>query len=155
MDLVLDRAVLDPARLGRAQELNALGDRRRHRLLGIDVLAGGNCLGERRGALLGCGGVEKNRKRRIAERGVEIGRPVLDAVRLGNAGELFGVAPGQHQARHDAVGAHGKPAFVADRRQRIRQVLGRADAPGGAVEDDAENLLSHAAFCHCPLMGAI
>ena len=130
-------------RLRGAQQSKPVGHRRRHRLLTIDVLAGGNRLAQRRNALLGGRGIEEDRKIRFRQCRIEICGPVLDTVGLRQAGERVAVAPEQQQARHDAVGAGGKPAFGADRRQRVGQMLGRADAPGGAVENDTDFLDRH------------
>ena len=44
------------------------------------------------------------------------------------------------------VGVDGEAAFFDDRNQRIRQMLGRADAPGGAIDDDADRLGRHCAI---------
>jgi len=62
---------------------------------------------------------------------------------LRQTGERGAVAPEQQQARHDAVWPGLQAALGADRRQRVGQMLGRADAPGGAVENDADILDRH------------
>src|SRR5262249_840693 len=45
--------------------------------------------------------------------------------------------------RHDAVRTGCEPALIADRDERVRQVLRRADAAGCTVEDDADGVGRH------------
>lgn len=97
-------------------------------------------LTQRRNALLCCCAVEKYRKVRLRERLIEVGRPTIDAVGMRDFGEPLGVAPNQKQARHKAIGPIRQATFCADRHQRTRQVLGRRDAAGRAVDDDADFL---------------
>ena len=95
MDLVLDYAGLQPARLRRAQQREPLLHRRRHRLLAVDVLAGGDRLGQRCDALAGRRRVKKDRKIGLGQRRIEIGGPLVSAEALRNAREPLGVAADQ------------------------------------------------------------
>ena len=140
--LVLDRPVLEAARLRDAQDRKPVRHRGRHRLFRVDVLAGGNRLHQRGVTLVRGGGVEEDRKGRIGQRCFEVNGP-FGAVALGNGGEALGVAPDQQKARHDAAVFDRQATLVADRRQRVGQMLRRADAAGGAVEDDADRLGRH------------
>ena len=143
IELVLDRAGFEPARLRGLEQRAAFGERGRDRLFAVDVLAGGDRLAQRRDALAGRRSVEEHCKVRPGQRRIEIGAPVVDAVAPRDAGQPLAVAPDQQQTRHDAVVANGQPALGADRRQRIGQMLRRPDAPGSAVDDDADVLERH------------
>ena len=124
-------------------------DRQRHRLLRIDVLAGGDRLLQHGLALVGGGGVEEDGEGRIGQRLVEVGGP-FRAVLFGDGLDALGIAAGQHQPRHDAVVAGRQAALVADRRQRVGEMLRAADAAGRAVEDDADGFCGHALSLSLP-----
>ncbi len=92
---------------------------------------------------MGHRGVEQHLVGGIGQRGVEVGR-ALDTVLARERCEAIGVAADEEHARHHPVGADGKAALGADRRQRILEMLGRADPAGGAVQDDADGSGGHA-----------
>ena len=54
-------------------------------------------------AALRRGGIKEDREVWISERGVEIGRPVVDAVRARDRRKALGVASGEQKARDDAI----------------------------------------------------
>jgi hypothetical protein len=112
IDLVFDRAVLAPARFGFFEQGKALRGGGRHRLFGIDVLAGRQRPGEDGDALLGRGRIEKDRPGRVRKRGVEIGGPFRDVVSARDRRETLAVAAHQQQARHQAVVTEREAAFV-------------------------------------------
>ena len=145
IDLVFHRAVLAPARVGISEQSASLRGGGRDRLLGIDVLAGGERLGEDADPLLGRRRVEEDRPGRVGERGVEIGGPFRDAVGARDRGKAVAVAADQQQAGHQSVIAEREAAFVDDRNQGIGQMLRRADAAGRAVDDDPDRLRCHRA----------
>ena len=109
------------------------------------MLAGGDRLVEHVDALLGRGRIEEDRVGRVRERGVEIGGPVRDVVGARDGGKTIGVAADQQQARDQAVIVQYEAAFIDDRDQGVRQMLRRADAAGGAVDDDPDRLGRHRA----------
>ncbi len=112
MDLVLDRAVLEPARRGLLQQGEALRRGRRHRLLGIDVLAGGDRLLEHADALLGRRRIEEDRIGGVGQRGVEIGGPIRDLVGARHRGQAIGIAADQQQSRQQPIVAERQTAFA-------------------------------------------
>jgi len=61
-------------------------------------------------------------------------------------GKARGVAAREQQARNQSVVAERKPALGDDRDQGVRQMLGRADAAGGAVDNDADRVARHRAI---------
>ena len=117
MDFVLHGAMPETLHFGQAEEFERLGDRRRDRFLGVDVLAGGDRLLQDADALLGRGRVEEDRVGGIGERGVEVGRPVGDAVQSCDGGETLGVAADQQQARQHLLAIDRQSALRADRRR--------------------------------------
>ena len=146
MDLVLDDAVPEPARRRLLQQCVSLRRRRRHRLLAIDVLAGGDRLLEHRDALLRGAGIEEHAVGGVRQRDGEIAAPIRDVVGARDGGQALRVAAKQQQSRQQPAGAGGEAALLDDRDQCIRQMLGRADAAGGAVDDDADRLGRHHAI---------
>jgi hypothetical protein len=102
------------------------------------MLAGGDGLLQRGRALLGRRGIEEERVAPVGQRRIEIGGPVRDVVRAGDRREASGVASDQQKAREQAIIANRQPALVPDRNERVGEVLRRADAPGRAVDNDAD-----------------
>jgi hypothetical protein len=63
-----------------------------------------------------------------------------------DGGEARGVAAREQQARNQSIVAMRKPALVDDRDQGVRQMLGRGDAAGSAVDNDADRVARHRAI---------
>ena len=145
MDLVLHRAVLAAARVGLSEQCEALRGGGSDRLLGIDVLAGGDRLGENVDALLGRGRIEEDRPGGVRERGVKIRGPFRDVVGVRDRGKTIVVTANQQQAGDQAVIVQYEAAFTDDRDQGVCQMLRRADAAGGAVDNDPNRLRCHRA----------
>jgi hypothetical protein len=150
MNLVLDHVMLDAAPLRRLQQGEPLRGGRGHGLFAIDVLADGECLFQHGDALLRCGGVEEDRVGGVRERGVEIGGPIRELVGARHGGKATAVAAREQQTRNQSVAAKRKPALSDDRDQGVRQMLGRADAAGGAVDNDADRVARHRAIPFAP-----
>ena len=131
--------VLTPAAGGELRELERLVDGLGRGLLGVDGLAGGDGLAEGRRARLRHEEVGVDLPARVGERGVEVGRVVLDAVLGGEVGELR-LAAADEQRLDGDLGAVGQldAALVADREDRAHQVLAVAHAARDAVHDDAD-----------------
>src|SRR5262249_47050486 len=143
-DLVLHHAVLDAGFFRRARDVERVRERLGHRLLAIDVLAGGDRAAQELRAQLGGGGVEKERVLAAPEGGIEVSGPARDAVRLGELRELGLVAADQDRIGHHGVAVLQRDAALrADGENRADQVLVRPHAPADAVHDDAEPLLRH------------
>jgi hypothetical protein len=117
-DLVLHHAVLD-ARGGRQPgQLQRPGERAAGRLLAVDVLARGHGRAHRLLARRGHLGVEVDLHRRVGEDGVQVRRPVLQAVPLGDGAQRLLPPADQHRLRpQHAPVAEIEPALVADRQQ--------------------------------------
>ena len=92
--------------------------------------------------LMGDGGIEKYAEACVRQGPIEIDSP-FGAVSFGQGREPFGVAPGQHETRNDAVAADREPALITNRHERIGDMLGGADAAGGAVQNDADRGRGH------------
>src|SRR5690606_31811969 len=139
VELVVHDAGLDAGILRELRELDRLFEGLGGGLLGVDGLAGGDGLAQRGGAGLGHEEVGVDLPLRIGEGRVEVGRVVLDAVALGELGEL-GLAAADEQRADGDLGAVGQleAALVADREDRAHEVLTVAHAPRGAVHDDAD-----------------
>ena len=143
--LVLHDAVLHARRLGAPVEVERLRDGGRDRLFRIDVLAGRDRLADQFRPQSRRRGVEVDRVLGVRERGVEVGRPARDAVRLRERRDLAGVASDEDRVRHDARGRVERHAALrADRVDRPDQVLVGAHPARDAVHDDA-----HALDLHC------
>src|SRR5262245_5754296 len=76
VDLVLDRAGLEPPRPCRAQQCDTFGHGRGHRLLAVDVLARCDRFGQRHNPLLCRGGVEENGITGLCKGRTDIGCPL-------------------------------------------------------------------------------
>ena len=150
MDLVLDDAMFDAAPARLPQQGQALPGGRGQRLFAIDVLAGGDRLFQHGDASLRCGRVEEDGVGGVRERGVEIGGPIRELVGARDGGKARGVAAREQQARNQSVIAMRKPALVDDRDQGVRQMLGRGDAAGRAVDNDADRVARHRAIPFAP-----
>ena len=148
VELVLDGCGLHAPRLGGTQQRQPLGNRGSHGLFRVDVLARRDRPADHRGPLLRCGRVEENGEVAIAKRRVEVGGPLGALVDPGDLGQPSGIAADEVEARDDDVVADRQPAFPANGRQAVGDVLGGADAAARAVEDDADRYLRHA----CPPM---
>jgi len=118
----------------------------RHWLFAIDVLAGRDRLFQRGDAALRRGRVEEDRVGGVRERGVEIDSPIRKLVGARDGGKARGVAAREQQARNQSVIAERKPALGDDWDQGVRQMLGRADAAGRAVDNDADRVARHRAI---------
>ena len=129
-------------RASASEQCEALRGGGRDRLLGIDVLAGGDRLGENVDALLGRGRIEEDRQGGVRERGVEIRGPFRDVVGVRDRGKTIVVAADQQQAGDQAVIVQYEAAFTDDRDQGVGQMLRRADAAGGAVDDDPDSCVA-------------
>ena len=144
VELVLHHAALDALVLRRLRHRDRFGERLRHRLLAIDMLAGGDRLAQQADAHLGRAGIKENGVVLVGQRGIEVGRRALDAVLRGDGLHFLGVAADQHRVGHHAVAVGERDAaLVADRADRAHQVLVVAHAAGDAVHDDAEALRCH------------
>ena len=113
MDLVLDDAVLESARLRLLQQRVRFRQRRRHRLLAIDVLAGGDRLFDRMPTR--CSGrcrIEEDRvlAARPAQHRDRWSSPRSPCVRA-TARNAIGIAADQQQARQQAVVPDRQTAF--------------------------------------------
>jgi hypothetical protein len=76
---------------------------------------------------------------RVGQRGVEVGRPVLQAVAAGDLLELAGVAADEHRFElHPGAVGQQHAAVLPDREHRADEVLPVAHASRDAVHDDAE-----------------
>jgi hypothetical protein len=137
--LVLDHAVLDARGLRALREVDRVGERRRDRLLGVDVLARGDRLADELGAQPRRRRVEVERVVRVAQRRVEVGRDARHAVRLRERLELWRLRPtriGSGMTRRPSASATPPCARIAQiERTRCWFVPMR---PGDAVHDDAE-----------------
>ncbi len=143
-ELVLDDAVLDSGGARAAGQGEGVGGAEGGGLLAIDVLPRRYRALQQAGAAGGERGVEEDGPG-VAERRVEVGRPVADSVRRGERGELAGVAAHEEEVGDDAPSVGQRhAALVADGEERPREMLVRPHPPGGAVHDDAEGV-GHAA----------
>ena len=79
----LGHAVLDVGRLGFSIECHGIGHVRGGRFLRIDVLPRGDGAADARHPLLGCRGVKIYRIPVIGQGAIQIGRILLNSVRLG------------------------------------------------------------------------
>jgi hypothetical protein len=71
-------------------------------------------------------------------------RPALDAVGLGERGDLLFIAADQDRVRHHPVAILQRDtAFAADGGDRADQVLVHAHAPGHGVHHDSEPMCRH------------
>ena len=137
--LVLHDAVLHTRGLGAPVEVERLRDRRRDRLLGVDVLACGDRLADQFRPEPGRRAVEVDRVVLVGERRVEIGGPPFDAVRLRERLDFGRVAADEDRIRHDPpTPSERDTAVVANRIDRANEMLIRAHAAGDAVHDHAE-----------------
>src|SRR5215831_4199913 len=150
MDLVLDYAVLHAAPARRPQQAQPLRSGRGYWLFAIDVLAGGERLFQHGDAPLRCGRVEEDRVGGIRERRVEIDGPIRELVGARHGGEAAAVAAREQQTRDQSVIADRKAAFNNDRDQGVGQMLGRADAAGRSVDNDADRVARHRAIPFSP-----
>ena len=140
-------AVPEPARLRLPQQCSPLRRGRRQRLLGIDMLAGGDRLLEHGDALLGRGRIEEDRVSRVGQarrRDRWSSRAIRGRARTRRRGASAS-RPTSSRSRNQPVVAEREAAFGDDRNQRIRQMLGRADAAGRAVDNDPDRLARHRA----------
>jgi hypothetical protein len=133
-------------RLCETQQCEGLRGGGCHRLLAIHVLAGRERLSQNGDALLRHGRIEEDRVGGIGERRVEVGGPIRELVAARDGRQAIGVAADEQQTWKQTVLAERQPAFLDDRDQRVRQMLGRADAAGGAVDNDADRLARHREF---------
>jgi hypothetical protein len=108
------------------------------------VLAGRDCLFDRVNALAGRSRIEEDRMLLARKRRIEVGRPIRDIMHAGNGADAIGVTADQQQSRKPALLADGEATHADDRHQRIGKMLGRGDAAGRTVDDDADCLLRHA-----------
>jgi hypothetical protein len=143
-ELVLDDTVLDACRPGEAGQLQCGFEAGGGRLLGVDVLAGGDRLPDRLLAGRGDLGVEVDVDRVVREDGVEVGGPVLDAVLLGHrlqyvlaAADQDGLGP------QDRAVAEVEAALLADGEDGADQVLAVSHPAGDAVHGDPHCLTCH------------
>src|SRR5262249_47914616 len=93
MQLVLDHAVLDAARLRLPQQRARRFDGGRHRFFAIDVFAGGDRAFKNGGALVRRRRIEEDRVSGITERGVEIGGPIRELVSARDRGKASAARP--------------------------------------------------------------
>ena len=98
---------------------------------------------EQRDALRRRSGVEEHGIRRIRQGGIKIAAPVRDVVQAGDRGDTVRVAADEQQAWQHAAGINEETTLLDDRDQRVGEMLGRADAAGRAVDDDADRLRGH------------
>ena len=144
IELVLDDAVPDAARLGQSHYGHGVVDRLGDRLFAIDVLAGLDRHGEKAGPHLGRAGVEEQRVVGICERRSEVARGPGKPVARGDLGEFFSVASDQDRIGHHPVAVgQGDAALLADRQDRADQMLVVAHPSGDAVHDESKPMSGH------------
>ena len=135
---------LSPDACAMLRDLDRLVEVGRDRLLAVDVLAGAQRLGEQHRPHLRRAGVEEDRVVLVGERGVEVGAPARDAVRLRERLDLVGVAADQDRVRHRLVAVRQRDAALgADRADRADQVLVHPHPAGDAVHDESESSCRH------------
>jgi hypothetical protein len=139
VELVRYHAMRDCLRVSAFRQRESVGEGLGGRLLSVDVLAGGDRLGQ-------CGDpgggdlrVEVDLVGVVGEGGVQIGRVLRQAV-LGAQRLQFGrAAPDQYRlGEQDLAARQGQPALFADGQDRADQVLAVAHATGHAVHDDVQ-----------------
>jgi hypothetical protein len=131
--------VPDAGRVGRPGQLDRAAQRRRDRLLGVDVLAGVDRLADRLLPLAGHERVEVDGGVGPGQRGRQVGGPLGQPVPGRDVVQLALVAPDQDGLRPEPpTVAQGNAAGLADRQQRADQVLPVPHPAGHAVHDDPD-----------------
>ena len=145
VELVVHHAVLDARGARERGQLHGLLEALGRRLLGVDRLARGDGLADRRGARTGDEEVGVDLPARVGQGGVEVGRVVHEPVPGGQIGELRLAASHQHRLDlHPVPAGEQDTTLLADREDRAHQVLAVAHPSRSAVHDDADALLCHA-----------
>jgi len=140
---VLHHAALEAGAVRTACQSQRLGQGLGDRLFEVDVLARIN---RGTGTLrppAGGAGIEINRDIGVGKARVAVGAPFQTTMRRRQGSELHRVAAEQHRLGHETVAiVERQPTLTADRHQRA-QMLGRAEASGGALDDDADRACRH------------